>query len=74
MTWAGLGSYSHFDAEKLLNPQIVETPLERFSPLEGSRVRYAASRSVRDSFLVFFSLANIHKLCVNTPHAKASSR
>jgi hypothetical protein len=38
------------------------------------RVRYAASRSGTDFFLVFLILANIHRLCVNTPHANASSR
>jgi hypothetical protein len=68
------GSYSHFDAAKLLNPQILGTLLVCCPPLEGSPVRYAASRKVRDSFFGFLSLANIHKLCVNTPHANASSR
>src|SRR5258707_251906 len=68
------GSYSHLAARKFLKPQFLETPHLSCLPQWASSTRYAACCNARDFFLVFFNLANIHKLCVNTPHANASSR
>ena len=63
-----------FVAEKLLNPKFWRHPFCWSYVGRVFGLGYAAAGSGRGFLPAFFILANIHKLCVKTPQARASSR